>query len=66
MFLLIGTYSEAFLCLDSGKTALAATVGIDSDFPYVKIVSPICYFVYDAISPLEIPSLIDSLFIFSI
>ncbi|XP_047182788.1 vesicle-fusing ATPase-like [Vigna umbellata] len=23
----------------SGKTALAATVGIDSDFPYVKIVS---------------------------
>lgn len=27
------------MILDSGKTALAATVGIDSDFPYVKIVS---------------------------
>lgn len=27
-----------FILLDSGKTALAATVGIDSDFPYVKIV----------------------------
>ena len=28
-----------FFVLDSGKTSLAATVGIDSDFPYVKIVS---------------------------
>lgn len=27
------------MALDSGKTALSATVGIDSDFPYVKIVS---------------------------
>lgn len=25
--------------LVSGKTAMAATIGIDSDFPYVKIVS---------------------------
>lgn len=24
---------------DSGKSAMAATVGIDSDFPYVKVVS---------------------------
>ena len=27
------------LCLGSGKTAMAATIGIDSDFPYAKIVS---------------------------
>ncbi|XP_061356071.1 vesicle-fusing ATPase [Gastrolobium bilobum] len=36
--------SPLFTCLlegagGSGKTALAATIGIDSDFPYVKIVS---------------------------
>jgi hypothetical protein len=31
--------------LDSGKSALAATVGIDSDFPYVKIVSYLTYIV---------------------
>lgn len=28
-----------FLVLNSGKTAMAATIGIESDFPYVKIVS---------------------------
>lgn len=32
-------YLEYFLSIDSGKTAMAATVGIESDFPYVKIVS---------------------------
>lgn len=32
-------YLECFLSMDSGKTAMAATVGIESDFPYVKIVS---------------------------
>lgn len=28
-----------YVFLDSGKTAMAATIGIESDFPYVKIVS---------------------------
>lgn len=28
-----------FFLLGSGKSAMAATVGIESDFPYVKIVS---------------------------
>lgn len=32
-----------FTLFDSGKSALAATVGIDSDFPYVKIVSSLTY-----------------------
>lgn len=31
-------FSEFLFLLDSGKTAMAARVGIDSDFPYVKIV----------------------------
>ena len=36
---------DCYALVYSGKTALAATVGIDSDFPYVKIVSsfPIMY-----------------------
>lgn len=34
--------------LDSGKSSLAATVGIDSDFPYVKIVSS-CHIYFDLI-----------------
>ncbi|KAM3308401.1 hypothetical protein P3S67_010145 [Capsicum chacoense] len=30
---------KSFLSMDSGKTAMAATVGIESDFPYLKIIS---------------------------
>lgn len=32
------------MILGSGKTALAATAGIDSDFPFVKIVSSFLLF----------------------
>ena len=43
--LLYCQFFECYSLVYSGKTALAATVGIDSDFPYVKIVSsfPIMY-----------------------
>ncbi|KAG5546233.1 hypothetical protein RHGRI_018423 [Rhododendron griersonianum] len=34
-----GHFSKISSFLDSGKTTLAATVGLDSDFPYVKIIS---------------------------
>ena len=39
LFSLANGHFPKLFVLDSGKTAMAATVGIDSDFPYVKIVS---------------------------
>lgn len=38
-FMILALVVNYFFLLGSGKTAMASTVGISSDFPYVKIVS---------------------------
>ncbi|PRQ38965.1 putative vesicle-fusing ATPase [Rosa chinensis] len=52
------SYWQLLIILDSGKSSLAATVGIDSDFPYVKIVfedaykSPLSFIILEYIERL--------------
>lgn len=50
------------LCLDSGKTSLAATIGINSDFPYVKIVSGYLFSAVEQFSKSQVIHFYDFLF----